>query len=150
MQRLDFGAKGQHLQIVIDNDGPIDRCELSNQRQGADQPFVNIVSLPGEKMVVDGVQLRITLRISKSRWPSSSEELLVFFLRTIRVIGDKFQHLPLHADRIEWRRSRVDEGFLDRYSPGVIVWHNNECPPRSMRIHFCQDILNIPSDIGPP
>src|SRR5215475_2834569 len=83
MQRLDFGAKGQHLHLVIDDDGPIDRRELANKRQGSDQPVVKIVSLTGEKMVVDGVQLLLTRRIAQSKWPSSSEKLLIFFLRTI-------------------------------------------------------------------
>src|SRR5439155_1850605 len=36
IDRLYFCAKCQYLQIVIDDDGPIDSRELSNKRQGSD------------------------------------------------------------------------------------------------------------------
>src|SRR6266571_1440333 len=141
MQRLDFGAKGQHLHLIIDDDGPIDRRELANKRQGADQPFMKIVSLPGEKMVVDGGQLRLTRRLVQRQWSSASEKLLIFLLRPIRVSGKKFQHLSLYADRLKGRRRGVEYRFLDRESPRVIVGHNHECFPTAMRRHGGQDLL---------
>src|SRR4029453_17993392 len=86
------------------------------------QPVVHIVSLPGEKMVEDGVQLLLPCWIARLQGPSSSEKLLIFVLRPIRVIGEKCQHLSLHADCLKGRRRGVEDGVPAVLEQKTTIW----------------------------
>src|SRR6266851_9365242 len=143
MQRLDFGAKGQHLHLIIDNDGPIDRRELANKRQGADQPIVKIVSLPGEKMVVDRVQLLLTRRIAQRQGPSSSEKLLILsWLRVFKSAntahlghcgGQEREPRVVPSEKYAARRGSVSAGM--RMIPACFARALQRCSSR-IGMHF--------------
>jgi len=71
-------------------------------------------------------------------------------LTTPRARFPEVQLLSLHADRIKGRRRGVEDWFLDRDAPGVMVRHNDEGPTSAMRRHGGQDLLHLPSDVGLP